>query len=245
MASTSLLLMRSLTFNKIDKIYTYLSPDIEYFHGRHLAYGIVAVLSTVSIVIGLPLLLSLEPFLNHKVNFTKIKPLLDQFQGCYKDKYRCFSGYYMICRLLIIIIFIVNSSNEYTASYALVIICGIIGLVHLLAKPYSKEILNKFDGVILHIIIFIAVLPFFDDLSSPLVVAMLSVLILLPLLIFIASALFVHKDDLKRVIKKLRFKHELPTATNVDTNNEVPMREFCQIVDDDARKDTTVTICDM
>ena len=40
-ASTSLLLMRSQTFHKIDKVYTYLSPDIEYFHGRHLAYGIV------------------------------------------------------------------------------------------------------------------------------------------------------------------------------------------------------------
>ena len=35
--SVSLLLMRSLTFHGIDKVYTYLSPDIEYFHGRHLA----------------------------------------------------------------------------------------------------------------------------------------------------------------------------------------------------------------
>ena len=43
-ASTSLLLMRSLTFYKIDKVYTYLSPDLEYFHGRHIAYGIVALL---------------------------------------------------------------------------------------------------------------------------------------------------------------------------------------------------------
>ena len=46
-ASTSLLLMRSLTFLDIDKVYTYLSPDIEYFHGRHLAYGIVALLCSV------------------------------------------------------------------------------------------------------------------------------------------------------------------------------------------------------
>ena len=36
-ATTSLLLMRSLIFIDVDKFYTYLSPDIEYFHGRHLA----------------------------------------------------------------------------------------------------------------------------------------------------------------------------------------------------------------
>ena len=96
-ANTSLLLMRSLQFADVDNVYTYLSPDTKYFHGRHLAYGIIAIILIVLIVIGLPLLLLLEPFINHKVHFIRIKPLLDQFQGCYKDKYRCFAGYYMIC----------------------------------------------------------------------------------------------------------------------------------------------------
>ena len=85
--STSLLIMRSLMFHKIDKIYTYLSPDIQYFHGRHLAYGIVALLCILLIVFGLPFLLTFEPFVNNRINFTRIKPLLDQFQGCYKDRY--------------------------------------------------------------------------------------------------------------------------------------------------------------
>ena len=58
------------------KVYTYLSPDIEYFHGRHLVYGTIAIFCTITIVIGLPLLLLLEPFINHKINFMKIKPLL-------------------------------------------------------------------------------------------------------------------------------------------------------------------------
>ena len=52
--------MRSLRFVDIDKVYTYLSPDIEYFNGRHLAYAIVALILTVTIVIGFPLLLLLE-----------------------------------------------------------------------------------------------------------------------------------------------------------------------------------------
>ena len=104
-------------FHEIDDVYTYLSPNIEYFHGRHLliAYGIVALLCTVTIVLDLPLLLILEPFLNHKISFAKIKPLLDQFQGCYKDKFRCFVGYYMMCRLVIITKLLVKVINHETS----------------------------------------------------------------------------------------------------------------------------------
>ena len=138
--------MRSLTFHQIDKVYTYLSPDIEYFHGRHLAYGIVALLCSISITAGLPLLLTLQPILNHKFNFIKIKLLLNQFQGCYKDTYRCFAGYYMICRRVIITIVIANASNELVASFVLTVAYGIIALIHLMLKPYNNEMLNKFDG---------------------------------------------------------------------------------------------------
>ena len=73
MATTSLLLMRSLTFVNVDNFYTYLSPNIQYFR-RHLVYGIIAMIFTLLIVIGLPLLLLLEPFLNGKI---KIKPFND------------------------------------------------------------------------------------------------------------------------------------------------------------------------
>ena len=43
-----------------------------------------------------------------KLNFVIIKPLLDQFQGCYNDNYRCFAGYYMICQLVIMTIITAN-----------------------------------------------------------------------------------------------------------------------------------------
>ena len=245
-ASTSLLLMRSLTFHGIDKVYTYLSPDIEYFYGRHLAYGIIALLCTVTIVLGLPLLLTFEPFLNHKINFIKIKPLLDQFQGCYKDKYRCFAGYYMICRLLIITIVIVNSSNEFVANYLLVVVCAITELIHVTVKPYNKEILNKFDGIILHLIIFVAALKLLDDIDSPSVMTTVYGLVFLPLLMFFGMTLLLHKDELKKIITHFTLKDELPnSSTDINNNNnEVPMREFHHIVDDSARKKVTVTICD-
>ena len=166
-ATTSLLLMRPLIFHDVDKVYTYVSPDIEYLHGRHLAYAIVAVLFTILIVIGLPLVLGLEPFLNSKINFVKVKPLLDQFQGCYKDKFRCFAAYYMICRLVIIVIIIANSSNDFVLQYSLITVCVITALIHLILKPYSNPLLNDFDGTILQLLILCSALtPFVEFIDD-------------------------------------------------------------------------------
>ena len=249
-ASTSLLLMKSLKFLDIDKVYTYPSPDIEYLHGRHLAYAIVAMLSTVSIVIGLPLLLILEPFLNHKINFIKIKPILDQFQGCYKDNFRYFAGYYMTCRLIVIAIVIANSSNDFVANYMFIIVCGVIALVHVMVKPYNNEILNKFDGIILQLIIFTAILPWLDDFTSPLVIIMAFILIILPLLNFTAMTLFLHKDDLKKIFIKFTTKFKLSNNSNKSNNNSIeesepPQSKFHFITDDSKRKNATIYICDV
>ena len=245
-ASTSLMLMRTLKFHDIDNVYTYLSPDIEYFHDRHLAYGLVALLCTATIVPGLPLFLILEPFLSRWFNFTKIKPLLDQFRGCYKDKYRCFAGYYMICRLVIItIIIIASSSNDYVANYLLIIACGIIDLIHLTVKPYSKEILNKLDGVTLHLITFVAALRLLDDFDSPFVITLAVVLFILPLLNFMALALFLNKDGLKKLVKnakQFKLKYIPPnssTESDAKNKNEAPMKEFEIIVDEDMRNTVT------
>ena len=202
--TTSLLLLRSLTFMNIDKVYTYSSPDIEYFHGRHLAYVLVAVTFTIVIVIGLPLFLLLEPFLKPKINFIKIKPLLDQFQGCYKDKYRCFATYYMICRVVIILLIIVRVFDEFTTQYMLFISCTLMALIHLIIRPYNKAIQNTFDGVVLQLIVIISILPmveFLDNYNRVLVVVITYLLIISPIASFITIKFLLHKNQIKNVIK--------------------------------------------
>ena len=201
LGTTSLLLLRALTFADVDKVYTYLSPDIEYFHGRHLVYGITAILCTILIVIGLPLLLSLEPFLNGKINFTKIKPLLDQFQGCYKDRYRCFAGYYMICRLVIIIIIISNSSIDFIDQYLPIVTCSIIALLHLTVRPYADNMLNVLDGVISQLLVLVTVLPLFDDYDSIPALVVTFTLVVLPVLLLLVIQIVTHKEHIKNIIK--------------------------------------------
>ena len=247
-ATTSLLLMRSLTFVDVDKVYTYLSPDIEYFHGRHLAYVLVAILFTIVIVIGLPLLLLLEPFLNSKINFIKIKPLLDQFQGCYKDKYRSFAAYYMICRIVIILLVIVRIFDEFTTQYLLLITCALMALMHLIIRPYVKTIHNIFDGVILQLIVIIPILPiieFVDNYNRTLVVTITYLLIILPITSFVTIKLLLHKNEIRNAIKywfkmcsrKIEYISIAMSTDDVElTNNEVGIT----IGDDMRRNATTV-----
>ncbi|XP_065919354.1 uncharacterized protein [Dysidea avara] len=241
-ATTSLLLLRSLTFDNVDKVYTYLSPIIQYCHGRHLPYFIVAVLCTLVIVIGLPLVLLLEPFLNHKINFTRVKPLLDQFQGCYNDRYRYFAAYYMICRLVIIVIIIAVPSNQDLLHFLLIFACGILAFIPTLLKPYGHKILNIFDGLILRLVVLATLIPLADNVSQQLSTATIIIVMVLPLIFFIAMELIVHKEIIKTVTTKMiaTFKTAPVTTTNDTDNNEVPMGDIGMIIDDNMRKNATI-----
>ena len=235
-ATTSLLLLRSLAFHDVDKVYTYLSPNVEYFHGRHLPYGIMAILCTLVIVIGLPLLLLSEPFLNCKINFTRIKPLLDQFQGCYKDKYRSFAAYYMICRLVIIIIIIINSANTNATLALLLVTSTLLALTQLVTKPYKHRALNIFDGIVLHIMIFPSVISFFDRFNTGLLSAVITILVILPLIAFVTMELIVYKENFKKIIVHCKIK----PVTTKDNDEVQPISDIGLVIDDNMRKNATI-----
>ena len=149
-ASTSLQLLRSLDFTDIDGVYTYYSPEIKYFHGRHGLYGSVAVVCEVAVGIGLPLILILDPFLSSRINLSRIRPLLDQFQGGYKDKYRYCAAFYLVCRQMIfLIVQFTTVSNHDKMNFVLLVVCAAIAMLHAWIQPYVKEKLNSLDEVIL------------------------------------------------------------------------------------------------
>ena len=250
-AITSLLLMRSLRFADVDNVYTYLSPDTKYFHGRHLVYGFIAIILVVLIVIGLPLLLLLEPFLNSKVNFIRIKPLLDQFQGCYKDKYRYFAAYYMICRLIIITIIIANSSDAFISRYLLIAATTIIALIHVTVRPYTDNILNMCDGAILQAMILVTSLSlfeYFDTFNSSLVVVIAFILVIVPLVQFVAMKMFIYrqtiKENIKNYLKHISFQHK---RHQVETNNDIADNAsgIDLVIDDIVRRTRSSSICEM
>ena len=191
LASTSLQLLRPLYFDNVNGAYVYSSPSVKYFTGRHIPYGIIALLCGLFIVIGLPLLLLLEPFLKRKVNFIQIKPLLDQYQECFKDQYHWFAAYYLVCRQVIIAIVYVSNFNN--ALYYLQTVCIIIVTIHVWIQPYKNDIMNILDGIILLTVVFAVNLSLFTFSRSPTVIIVV-ITVIFPLLL---SCLIYGKRHLK------------------------------------------------
>ena len=142
---------------------SYWSPTVKYFHDRHLLYSIIAILCQLIIGIGLPVILIFERYIIGycKINFTSIKHITDQLKGCYKEKYRWFASYYLICRQ---VLDGVNNLVDYClglrGSYIIVdtpfpkfmtmlIICDTIVMIHVWFQPYKSKGLNILDSFIL------------------------------------------------------------------------------------------------
>ena len=168
------------------------------------------------IVIGLPLLLLLEPFLNHKINFSKIKPILDQFQGCYKDKYRCLAAYYMICRAVIMVIIVANPSNYVSIQFSLATTLILLTSIQLTLRPYASDVINIFDGFVLQIMSLISLSPLINNYNSDILIETVAfILIMLPTVGFIVIELFMHKGAIKKIrICVCRKPKPKPVAVN-------------------------------
>jgi len=180
LTSTSLQLLRPLTFTDISEVYTYFSPDLKYFHGRHVFYGIVAVICELVIGIGLPVVLITEPFLSRRLNLVTFKAFLDEFRNCYKDRYRWFAAYYLICRQLILLIVFLNDSSMV---FSLQILCLLIATIHMWVRPYKNKLINIFDGLILQLMVIVVTIGTSDSLQSAMTEVSI-ILVAFPLLLF-------------------------------------------------------------
>ena len=244
-ASTSLLLMRFITFANVDKVYSYLSPDIEYFHGRHLIYVLIAAFMGLLVMFGLPLLLLLEPFINSKINFIKIKPFLDQFQGCYKDKFRYFASYYMIFRLIMLAIVIINPTNIFITLYSLLVSCSLLTFIHITVRPYANHVLNLFDSFMLFtmmLVIPLLIVKAYGGFSSDAAFSIAILLTIAPLIAFLLMVASLQWISVKKLVTQcIYFVKSTRNAPNSE-NVEMHHHEHGIIVIDQHLRDKSTTI---
>ena len=139
--------------------------SIAYFSVQHLIYVIPAIICLVVVVIPFPLvllldgvLIKIESYFGMKYQFiknvrpwtalhVKVKPLLDSFQGCFKDKYRFFSGMFYIYR--IVILSILDLASSITQFYFILEVILVMMLtVQALFQPFEKRHHNWIATVI-------------------------------------------------------------------------------------------------
>ena len=162
------------TFSILTTVYLRSKPGIKpiqfsyygglpYFEGKHLLYAIPAIVVCLTVVILPPLCLLLYPSLLHLlalcnlsehsavnrifacVGISRLMPLFDSFQGCYKDKLRFFSGLYFVYRVAILLAFTYGGLQFSVATEFLVLI--MLG-IHSTTQPYQSWKHNVIDSLI-------------------------------------------------------------------------------------------------
>lgn len=244
LATTSLLLIRYLKFTGINKAFVYISPNMEYFHGRHLGYSLVAIICTVVIVIGLPLLLLSESFLSRKINLIKLKPLLDKFQGCYKDRYRWMAAYYMLCRLVILAIVVSFTTNPAVTWILLFVVVAVMTVIHFTLMPYANMLTCKYDGFVLitiMVVILLQIVEYYNGLSTNLMIGLSVVLVILPVPVLLCIVLMKHNDNIKMAIKLL-LKRKSNNTVPSQQQEQINMTDVTSVIDDTVRQNCTTTV---
>ncbi len=194
--------------------YTYYG-GLPYLRGKHLAYGVIAMLSITFITILPPVILLVHPlllqvlslcnlsehWLVHKslkcLFFHKMIPFLDCFQSCYKDQYRFFSGLYYIYRVVILLCFLTAKSYIQLLVYLQCLLLVFLG-IHSTIQPYKTKLHNILDSLMflnLSLINILNILDYYskkNDLSSnfnsydQFALAVQVILLYLPMIISIA-----------------------------------------------------------
>ena len=188
-ASVSLQLLRGAEYNGVDGVYVYLSPYLKYFEGRHAAYAVIAILCGLILVVGLPMLLLIYPFIKRFIekrrNRDRLRSLhliLNHFQAGYKEKYGWFAAYYLLCRLVIMVIAYFGNSDYSSVVYYIQTASVIIVMNHISFQPYKSSAVNKLDTIVLLIMLLLISLNNFN-FSKSATVGLILTLVLLPLLL--------------------------------------------------------------
>ena len=122
-----------------------LQPNVRYFSMQHAPVAVPAILLQLVVIVPLLVLLMFSSLLSKRVNLHKIKPFLDEFQSCYKDRYRWFS----VVFLVVWIITVCFSTIINTHPIVMQTLYTLVLTVLITIQPYQSKSLNTMDSLLL------------------------------------------------------------------------------------------------
>ena len=140
---TSILILTPVYFN--ENVVVLLQPDLLYLNDTHIPLWITSLLIVISLGAFVFLIVLSQCF-----NFHRMKPLLDELQSCYHDKYRWYGAVY-VCTWITI-----QVSLYWYIVFQTVILA--VTLAHCLVQPYKKKWLNVCDTCLLFDLVFLTAL---------------------------------------------------------------------------------------
>ena len=159
LTETSFNIINPVQFDGIPGIFVNIEPSTNYLNiSKHLPWFFIAVLTFIFLVFPFTFLLLFAPLLAKFGNLNKIKPFLDEFQGCYKDKFRWMAGYYFVARLLYLLILTSPVYQPVASQYVIQVLSFLILMFHMLLQPYENNWLNFVDSLLLADLVLITLL---------------------------------------------------------------------------------------
>ena len=123
------------------KTVLYFYGNLDFFHKKHIAYGIVAILWIVIFVLPFPLILLFRPYLTRELrpvlNLNRWGPFFDAFQSCFKNQYRWCASFYFLCRLGILLMHTYIPSGS-AKRVVLEGACILILVIFAYLRPYKE-----------------------------------------------------------------------------------------------------------
>ena len=138
LASTSISVITPVYLSGVEGPRVHLQPDVVYLRGDHIPLWIISVIILLMLY-SIVFVLTFSRFLN----LHRFKPILDEFQSCYKDSYRWYGGVYFIMWTILQVLVI---SSNYELFQTVIIV---LTVTHCLLQPYCKKWLNMMDGLFL------------------------------------------------------------------------------------------------
>lgn len=148
--------------SEILRTVVFYNGDITWFSIQHLPYAIPAIFVSFILVLLPPIVLLIYPLHFRILSAVKIpesrcvdlllspldklKPLIDSFQGSFKDEYRFFSGLYFVYRFLILAGVTLSRFQE--IYFIILGLLLLILLLHAICQPYKERRHNIIDTLL-------------------------------------------------------------------------------------------------
>ena len=229
LSETSFNIINPVIFEPLTQAFVSFQPSVSYFgKNSHIWWFIVALLVEVFLILPFILALLFTPMLRRCVNLNKVKPILDEFQGHYRDNYQWVSGLYFVARLAYMCILVYPPATGFSVNgFILQIISVIVAFLHVVLQPYKDQWLNTIDFILLTDLVFLSLLngPASDQVfvEAPIVKeVLLFILLIIPVLYIIG--LFLGSSTLpEKALNSLR-NHIKVNQTKTAPNHEVSVR---------------------
>ena len=92
--------------------------NLRFLQGKHIALVVVSTLFALFYIVPFTLLLLFAPVLRRVHNYRmvrlvqRLKPLLDAFQGPYKDRFHWWPGLMLIIRIILFVVLTANTKHD-------------------------------------------------------------------------------------------------------------------------------------